>query len=56
MNEPLVLAHAGEEVLYILVPVALILWLKNVAARRAEREQGSAPDGEEVEGESKKPD
>jgi len=42
VNVPLVLGHAGEEVLYVLIPVALILWLRNVAARRAERERGPA--------------
>lgn len=39
MNPPLVVAHAGEEVLYVLIPVAVILWLRNVAAQRAERER-----------------
>jgi len=42
VNLPLVLGHAGEEVLYVLIPVALILWLRNVAARRAERDRGPA--------------
>ena len=38
MNPPLVLGHAGEEVIYVLVPVALIMWLRNVAKQRTERE------------------
>ena len=39
MNPPLIVGHAGEEVLYVLVPVALIMWLRNVARQREERDR-----------------
>lgn len=44
MNQILVVGHAGEEVLYVAVPVALIMWLRNLAKRRGESE-GEPPDG-----------
>ena len=51
MNPPLVLGHAGEEVIYVLVPVAIIMWLRNVAKQRAERETEQS-DGTESREES----
>lgn len=56
MNPPLVVGHAGEEVLYVLVPVAVILWLRNVAARRAEREREESADDDDGAAAAKKPD
>ena len=56
MNAPVVVGHAGEEVLYVLVPVAVILWLRNVALRRAEREREETDDPSTPEDPAEKPD
>ena len=52
MIDALVLAHQGgwDELLYIIVPVALIVlgvrWAEARARRRAEEEEREEPDGE----------
>ena len=56
MNPHLVVGHAGEEVLYVLVPVAVILWLRNVALRRAEREREETGDPASPEDTGEKPE
>lgn len=56
MNPPLVLGHAGEEVIYVLVPVALIMWLRNIAKQRAERENEASDGSATREESSEKPD
>lgn len=56
MNPPFVLGHAGEEVVYVLIPVVIILWLKNIAARRAERESQETPGEDDADPAARKPD
>lgn len=56
MNQPLVLGHAGEEVIYVLVPVVIILWLKNIAARRNERDAQENADEGDPRSPPRKPD
>lgn len=33
------IAHAGEEVLYVLAPILLILWLRRLGRRRGGRDE-----------------